>query len=124
MKKKYLVFMLAVMILAGTFVGGYTYGLNIYQKTMDAIGFLTISDEAKIVEVEVDNANALKVKVESVATTQPGVLYIIHLILDGTEFTQQTVSWTALEIPGTKKVVSFTGLNLVPVLTVKLEITH
>jgi len=45
-------------------------------------------------------------------------------LYDGKWGVTQTVSWTAGEIPGTKKKVNFTGLNLAAVLVVEAEVTY
>ena len=120
--------LITIVLLIGfmVFGAGYALGLNIYQKTLDAIGAVKFTDEATISEIEIDDATQVKVKVSPVAgKTQADINYIVCLLLDGAEAAQQSISWTAAEITGgTKKKVTFTGLNLAPVGTLKVEVTH
>ena len=116
---------LVIALLVGVFFGGYAYGLNIYQKTMDAIGFVNITDECSIDEIEIDDAESVKVQLAPNVNTQADVTYTVHLILDGVDTDQQTTSWTAGEISSvTKKSVIFTGLDLNSAIKVKVEVGH
>lgn len=116
---------IVVAMVMGAFLGGYAYGLNIYQKTLDAIGFIEITDETTIDEMEIDDAETLKVQVAPTVNTQAGVTYTVHIYLDGVDTAQQTVSWIQAEIDGSlKKKVTFTGLSLDTATTVKAEVTH
>jgi len=125
MKRTWLI-VLALGVGLLIFGGGYALGLNIYQKTLDAIGAVKFTDEVTVSEIEIDDATQVKVKLSPVSgKTQDAVNYIVHLFLDGVDSDQKTTSWTASEIAAnTKKTVTFTGLNLVPVLTLKVEVTH
>ena len=122
---KKLLIPIVLVIVIGTFFGGYSYGLNIYQKTLDAIGFVSLTDEATISEIEIDDSTTLKVQAEPNVNTLADVVYTVHVYLDGIDTAQQTVSWTAAEITAiTKKTVTFTGLSLAAAAKVKAEITH
>ena len=122
------IWLITLVLLVGfmVFGAGYAFGLNIYQKTLDAIGAVKFTDEVTISEIEIDDATQVKVKLSpAVGKTQADVNYVVCLLLDGIEAGQQPTSWTAAEITaGTKKKVTFTGLNLVPVATLKVEVTH
>lgn len=114
-----------VVLVVGAFLGGYAYGLNIYQKTLDAIGFVKITDETTITEMEIDDAATLKVQVAPTVNTQAGLTYTVHVYLDGIDTAQQPLSWTQPEIDGSvKKKATFTGLSLGTATSVKAEVTH
>ena len=116
---------LTLAILVGTFFAGYAYGLNIYQKTMDALGFVNITDECSIVEIEIDDLETIKVQLEPNANTQADVTYTVHMYLDSVDTAQQSANWTAAEILSvTKKKVTFTGLSLTTAERVKAEVRH
>ena len=115
----------ALAILASTFYGGYVYGLNIYTKTMDALGFVNITDGCSVDEIEIDDAETIKVELAPNLNTQADVTYTVHVYLDGVDTAQETTSWTSAEISSnTKKKVTFTGLNLIAATKVKVEVTH
>lgn len=128
MRKKFrylLVISVVMALILGAGIGGYVYGLNIYEKTLDAMGFITMTDECSVTEIEIDDAETLKVKLEPNGNTQADLVYTVHCYLDGVDTSQQTTSWSASEISSvTKKTVTFTSLNLASALTVKVEITH
>ena len=125
MKKRILLPAITLAVLGATFFGGYTYGLNIYEKTLDAMGFLNITDEVQITEIEIDDSSTMKVQGEPTINTQADVTYTVHAYLDGVDTAQETVSWTAAEISsGTKKKVTLSGLSLGGVESIKVEITH
>lgn len=127
MKKKWYVLTIAgvMALILGAGIGGYAYGLNIYEKTLDAMGFITMTDECEVVEIEIDDGETLKVKLQPNTETQADLNYTVHLYLDGVDTTQQAVSWTVSEISSvTKKTVTFTSLDLASALTVKVEVTH
>jgi len=116
---------LVVALGAGLFIGGYAYALNIYTKSLDAIGILTITDETQVVEMEIETEGIMKVKLLPTANTQPDLTYTVHAILDGIDVAQQPVTWTAAEkSANTKKTVTFGGLSLGTALSVKVEVTH
>lgn len=123
--KRTLLIALLVAVGAGLFIGGYTYALNIYTKSLDAIGILNITDESQISEIEVESEGKMKVKLLPTTNTQPDVTYTVHAILDGVDVAQETTSWTAAEkSSNTKKTVTFTGLPLITTTSVKVEVTH
>lgn len=124
MKRKWIT-IVALVVIVAVFIGGYAVGLNIYQKTLDALGFIEITDQCQVVEIEIDDASTLKVTLEPNVTTQVGILYIVHIYLDGVDTAQQVVSWTSGEIASlTKKKVTFYGLALTTATIVKVEVTH
>jgi len=125
MKKRLLIIGVTCAVLIGIFFGGYTYGLNIYEKTLDAMGFLNITDEVGISEMEIDDSTTLKVQCEPTGNTQADVTYTVHAYLDGVDTAQETLSWSAAEITAsTKKKVTFTGLALGAATNIKAEVTH
>lgn len=115
----------SLALMVAVFFGGYTYGLNIYEKTLDAMGFLNITDEVGISEMEIDDSTTLKVQCEPTGATQADVTYTVHAYLDGVDEAQKTLSWSAAEIlAGTKKKVTFNNLDLSSATSVKAEVTH
>lgn len=125
MKKRLLIIGIALAVLISAFFGGYSYGLNIYEKTLDAMGFIEITDEVSIVEMEIDDSSTLKVQCEPTGNTQADLTYTVHAYLDGVDTAQETVSWSAAEISAvTKKKVTFNGLALSTAASVKAEVTH
>ena len=126
--KKYIRLWLPALVLAimvGIFFSGYAYGLNIYNKMLDAIGFVEISDECTISEIEIDDSETVKVQLAPNANTQADLTYTVHVYLDGVDTSPQPVSWTTAEITSiTKKKLTFTGLNLTEATRVKVEVTH
>lgn len=125
MKKRLILIGVTCAVLFAVFFGGYTYGLNIYEKTLDAMGFLNITDEVGISEMEIDDSTTLKVQCEPTGNTQADLTYTVHAYLDGIDTAQETVSWTSAEISAvTKKKVTFNGLALGSATSVKAEVTH
>lgn len=125
-KFRYLLLVSALMaVVVGTFIGGYAYALNIYTKSLDAIGVLVITDEAQVDEMEIESEGKIKIRLKPTANTQADVTYTVHLLLDGIDVAQQTTSWTAAEIvANTKKTVTFEGVALGAATSVKVEVTH
>jgi len=114
-----------VVVLAATFGGGYAFGLNIYSKTLDAIGAVSITDEVEIYEIEIEDEGKIKVQTQPTENTQPDVTYSINLILDGVGETPEPLSWSSAEISSvTKKTAEFTGLSLASVTSIRVEVTH
>lgn len=116
---------IVVVMLLVAFCGGYAFGLNIYSKTLDAIGTISITDEVEIYEIEIEDEGKVKVQCEPTTNTQPDVTYSVHLILDGAGETPQPLSWSAAEITAvTKKTATFASLDLGSVTSVRVEVTH
>ncbi len=125
MKKRLILIGVTCAVLFAVFFGGYVYGLNIYEKTLDAMGFLNITDEVGISEMEIDDSTTLKVQCEPTGNTQADLTYTVHAYLDGVDTAQETLSWSAAEIISvTKKKVTFNGLDLGSATSVKAEVTH
>lgn len=100
------------------------YGLGIYTKELAGMGILKITDEVTVEEIEIDDATKAKIKLASNAQTVADKSYTVKLYLDGTFNSQQTTSWTAGEISGgIKKTLTWTGLSLAGVTTLKFEVT-
>ena len=83
---------------------------------------MTYTNELTITDLKVKSLSKVVVTLESISTTVAGRIYSVFLYLDDVKQpVPQEVSWTLAEIPGTKKKVTFDGLDLAPVITIDAE---
>ena len=120
--KKWLMVILIVCLLSVAF-GTAGYAISLFSKQVAGLGKMTFTDEVTIVNVKVKSLTKVNVDLESKGTTQVDYVYSVYLYLDDVKWPNaETVSWTLGEIPGTKKKISFTGLDLTIVLDVDVEV--
>jgi len=113
---------LVVVFLIGTTT---TYAISLFQKNLAGSGQMNFTNEVTITDVKVKSLSKVDVTVESNAQTLALRNYSIYLYLDDVKWeTPMTVSWTAGEIPGTQKKVSFSGLSLGPTGLVEVEVVY
>jgi len=121
--KKWLLTALVVLIVAISLATA-AYAISMFTKNLAALGKVNFTDECTVEEIEVDDLTTIKVKLLSNANTVADRNYSVRLYLDGVETAGQLVSWLAGEIPGTRKTITFTGLSLSAVTTVRVDVTH
>ena len=113
-----------LVAMAVIFCAGYAVGLNIYSKTVDAIGAISITDEVEVTDMSV-KATALKVELSPNGQTQADIDYTVHLYLDDVDTMQDIVTWTGAEITAvTKKKLTFSPIDWGSVSDSYIEVTH
>lgn len=104
--------------------GSSALALTFFIKNLAAVGSVNYTAEVTISEIEVDES-VVKVKLSPNSETVADRVYTAHLYLDGVDVGQQSVAWTQSEINGnTKKLLTFTALNLEPITKIRVEIIH
>lgn len=122
--KKWLLIALVSLVVALS-LGGTAIALSMFTKNLAALGEMKFTDQCKVSEIEADDLTKVKVKLLPNANTVAGATYVVSLFLNGQYQDEKTVSWTQAEIDAhAKKTLTFTGLDLSPVTTFKVEITH
>jgi len=115
---------LSALLLLAVILIPIAYALGIYVKELAGLGIVRITDEVTIEEIEIDDASTVKIKMAPNTRTIADKTYTVKLYLDGELGGQQTISWTQSEKDaGTKKKLTFTGLNLAEVSVLKFEVT-
>lgn len=114
---------IVAILFFGTPLGAYA--ISFFTKTLAGIGQMTYTNEVSILDIKVKSLSKVDVTVESKSNTVSDRVYIVVLYLDDVKWTDtQTVSWTAEQIPGTKKKVSFVGLDLASTIVVDAEVIY
>ncbi len=117
----FIALIIACVLFFGTPLG--TWAISFFQKTLAGIGQMTYTDEAVITDIKIKSLSKIAVTVESNAQTVVDRVYSVDLYLDDVKQTSMTVSWAG-EIAGTKKTVTFIGLNLATTTVIDVEITY
>lgn len=121
--KSILVLMIVLLLFFGTPIGNYA--ISFFLKTLAGMGQMTYTDEVAIVDIKVRSLSKITVTIESKNSTVADREYSVYLYLDDVkQLVPQNVSWTALEIPGTKKKVTFDGLDLADVMIVDADVIY
>ncbi len=112
-----LVFALLFLTPLGTTAFGF------FAKSIAGLAQDRFTGEVTITDTHASGNDKYTIWVQSNAATVALKVYTIHLYFDDVLQAQtQTVTWTALEIPGTVKKITFTGLNTSSVLIIEPEI--
>lgn len=121
--RKLLIFGLVGIILS---VAGYfsAQAITMLYKQVTGSGNVEYSDQTTVSQVVVQGADKIKVSLVSTATTVASHVYTVELYLDGNDTATQTVNWTAGQIPGTTKSVTFAGLSLAGVTDYSVEVRY
>jgi len=107
----------------GTPVGAYA--ISLFNKTLAGMGQMTYTNEVTITDIKVKSLSKVTVTIESSNATVADRVYTVALYLDDVkQVTTQSVSWTVIEIPGTKKKVDFTSLDLALVVSIDAEVIY
>mgnify|MGYP001618652572 CR=1 FL=1 len=113
---------IAVLLAVGAAFYGVGYAFTQFYKQVAGVGTVEFVDQATVQDVSVIGADKVKVKVQSNSLTEAGYSYTVAFYLDGEQVATQTVSWTAPQIPGVSKNLTFTGLALAPVTQYGVEV--
>ncbi len=124
--KKFTIIMISIALLLAlvfTLTPLGTIAMAYFSKIVAGLGQTQYTDEVTVSNIK---AKGTKVDVDltSVATTQADVVYTVILYLNDVSTATLTISWTAGEIPGVTKKVSFTGLSLGSVTEVYIEVVR
>lgn len=124
MSRRFLV--ITVLLLSFAAAGyGVGYAITSFYKQLVGIGNVVYSNEVAVKDIKVAGPTKVKVIVESTANTEADYAYTVTLYLDFVDVVPgQQVSFTAGEIPGTKKTKTFTGLSLGTVTDIGAEVTR
>ncbi len=118
-----LVFLVVSLLFFGTPIG--SYAISLFQKTLAGMGQMLYTNEVTVTDIKVASLSKVTVTIESNNSTVADRVYSAYLYLDDVKWaTPQTVSFSAGEIPGTKKKVTFTGLSLATVSAIDVDITY
>ena len=124
-KALYAISIIAVILVLffGTGIG--SWAISIFEKKLASMGQMSFADEVDVVDIRTNSLSKVTVVVQSKTTTVAGRVYSVYLYLDNIKVeTPIAVSWTAGEIPSTKKNVSFTGLTLASVTLIEAEVVY
>ena len=122
--KKWLLIAIVSLVVALS-LGGTAIALSMFVKNLAGLGQMQFTDQCVVSEIEADDLTKVKVKLLPNANTMAGTTYTVSLFLNSQYEDDKTTSWTQAEIDAhAKKTLTFTGLDLVSVITFKVEITH
>jgi len=120
--KRILIAISIALIIAISF-GGAAVALSMFAKEVAGIGSMTFTDEVGIDDIKVKSLSEVRVTLVSKADCQADHVYTCYLYLDDVMWAVgQPATWMALEIPGTKIKVTFTGLDLGSVTDIEPEV--
>ncbi len=121
--KAILILVTVILLFFGTPIG--TSAISFFQKSLAGMGQMTYTNEVSITDIKVKSLSQVKITIESKANTVADRVYTVTLYLDDTQWaTTMPVSWEAAQIPGTKKKITFTGLDLADIVEIDAEVTY
>ena len=103
---------------------GSAMAVGLTHRTVAGMGAVTFSNEVQVDRISVVSTDQVDVIVSPNSAALPNTDYAVTLFLQGQEAGIAGVQWTAAEIPGTRKFVSFTGLDLTSVTFMLAEVTR
>lgn len=127
MKRKRITIPLSVLLLLILFLASPARGyvIDFFTKNVAGLGQMTYTDEVTVVDIKVKSLSKVVIELESNDATVVDRVYQVYLYLDDVKVEPaQEVSWAGGEIPGVKKKVEFTGLDLLLVDVVDAEVVY
>ena len=97
--------LVALVVILATVVG--VQAMSGTFLTIAGVGGTQYVDEVDVIYVRVTGPDKVKTQFESTATTEADYVYDAVLLIDDLETLTSIVSWTAGQIPGTKKTLTF-----------------
>lgn len=121
MKKRFAIgFLIALLALIALVSSAFAVSGTF--REIAGLGSVTFTDEVLVERISVVDADSLTVQVSANPAAEADHTYGVFLYLNGAASGLQFVSWTATEIPGTPKLLTFDGLALSGVTGIAIEI--
>lgn len=121
-KKIIFAILVAVALIFISFSAGYA--INGLYKQVTGLGNASYSDEVTVTNLQRLTPTKVRTVLTSTINTVADQIYTVTLFADGLSVgTPQTISWSAVQIPGVNQNVIFTGLSLGDVTDLNVEVT-